>query len=130
MEKERESAPEASQAIECIAAAEEWSARELENAPSHEVDWAKRATIGLTDHQMQSAAMIVGVIILIFGGIGVALSEFTTTEPQTAIVNCLHVAEDNDRLACYDNAATRLSAPFKGGSPFSNFSRQDVEDAG
>lgn len=74
--------------------------------------------------------MIVGLIILVFGGIGIALSEFTTIEPQTAIMNCLHVAEDKERLACYDNAATRLSAPFKGGSPFSTYSRQDTEDAG
>lgn len=129
MERGRESAPEASLTTNCVVA-EEWSDRELANAPSHAVDWAKRTTIGLTDDQMRSAAMIVGVIILVFGGIGIALSEFTTMDPQTAIINCRHVAEDRERLACYDNAATRLSAPFKGGSPFSSYSRQDMEDAG
>lgn len=56
--------------------------------------------------------------------------ETPTTELQVALMNCLHIADDKERLARYDKAATQSSEPFKGGPLFFNYSRAEVEDAG
>lgn len=130
MEKDFESAPVTFRAPGHVEAIAERSDLEFENAPVHTVDWSKRTTIGLTDDQMQSAAMLFVLIILFFAGIGIALPEFTTTEPQVPFKNCLSIADDTERLSCYDKAATQSSVPFKGGSPFSIYSRPETEDAG
>lgn len=126
MEKDLESVPTASDVPSCIEACAEWSDSELKDAPAHAADWSPR-TIGLTDDQMRSAAMLFGVIILFFAGIGVALTEFMSAERQVALMDCVQIVGDTERLACYDKAATQSSAPFKGGSPFPTYSRPDVD---
>lgn len=126
MEKDLESVPAASDVPPRIEAYAEWSDSELKDAPAHAVDWSTRA-ISLTDDQMRSAAMLFGVIILSFAGIGIVLLGFMSAEPQVALMDCVQIVDDTERLACYDKAATQLSAPFKGGSPFSTYSRPDVD---
>ncbi|HML28751.1 MAG TPA: hypothetical protein PKE16_07925, partial [Hyphomicrobium sp.] len=71
------------------------------------------------------ASMLFGLIILAFAAIGISLPQFVPARQSDEFLNCVQIIESGERLSCYDKAAQSAAAPFKGGSPFSTFSRSD-----
>jgi hypothetical protein len=107
-----------------------WSGRELDEIPVVRRRKANSAFADVPDDGTRKAAMIFGMIIVGFAGVGISLAQFSPQRQTIGFPACVQMAKNAERLACYDKAAAAAEAPFKGGSPFSTFSRSDPETGG
>ncbi len=80
---------------------------------------------GMSDRQTQLAAVICGALIVGFAGTGLLLTRVYPVNQKTDLSECAQVADQSDRLACFD-ALAKEAGPFKGGSPFLTLSQPDL----
>ena len=110
--------------------APEWSGNELDDIPPTRVSYPGRRIIAMSEEEMRKAGLIFAVIMLLFAASGIFLSRFSPARTSFDLANCVHITRNADRLSCYDRAAMSGAAPFKGASPFSTYSRSDLETPG
>jgi hypothetical protein len=108
----------------------EWSEKELDDVSPTRRHFPDRGPLGLSDDQLRKAGLLFGIIILGFVGLGISLSQFFPERRGAEFLNCAHIARSDERLSCYDKAAVSAAAPFKGGAPFSTYSRADLTTSG
>jgi hypothetical protein len=105
-----------------------WSGSELDDIPyGFEPRYIDR-TAGMSEAQTRTAALLCGLIIAGFAGVGIFLGEVYPEKQVAELSDCTRVATDTERLSCYDKVANQsTTGPFKGASPFSTYSRSDVD---
>ncbi len=101
-----------------------WVGGELDDLASSRRSQDDRIA-GMSDQQTHLAAIICGALIVGFAGAGLLLTRVYPADLKTGLSECAQVADQSDRLACFD-ALAKEAAPFKGGSPFLTSSNPDL----